>query len=71
MNYSIPYHKVHDVNNIAKIFLREVLKLHGLPKTQNLLVIFRGHFGNGWILNWIFNLLSLSNGLINARNKRK
>jgi len=33
MTYFIPCHKIDYVSNITKIFLRDVLKLHGLPKT--------------------------------------
>jgi len=29
----IPCHKVDDVNNISKLFFKEVVWLHGLPKT--------------------------------------
>jgi len=33
MEHSIPCHKVDNANNIAKIFLREIVRLHGLPKS--------------------------------------
>jgi len=33
MAHFIPYQKINDASNIEKLFLRDVLKLHGLPKT--------------------------------------
>lgn len=31
--HSIPFHKVDDATNIVGLFFRDVVKLHGLPKT--------------------------------------
>jgi len=33
MTHFIPFHKVDDANNISKLFIREVVQLHGLSKT--------------------------------------
>jgi len=33
MAHFIPCHKVDDANNISKLFFRELVRLHDLPKT--------------------------------------
>jgi len=33
INHFITYHNIDNASNISKLFLRDVVKLHGLPKT--------------------------------------
>jgi len=46
MTHFIPCHKMDEDNNISKLFFREMVKLHGLPKiiVSNRDPKFVGHF---------------------------
>jgi len=66
MTNFIPYHKLEDESNIAKLFLREIVKLYGWPRTTILdrdPIIYGEHFGKDWKQNWIFpHLIILKHG---------
>ena len=33
MTHLIPYHKTDDASHVADLFYREIIRLHGMPKT--------------------------------------
>ena len=52
----IPVKSKHKTNDIAKIFMKEIFKLHGLPKVKDLLTEMSSslpNFGRGCLQIWV------------------
>jgi len=73
MTHFIPYNKIDFASNIAKLFLRDVVNLHGLSKT----IIFDkdpkfiNHFWRTLLGSWGPNLISLLFVILKRMDKHK
>ena len=57
MAHFIPCHESDDVVNVADLFFREIIRLHGVPNTkfQIMILNFLATFGDVYGLNWGLN----------------
>jgi len=73
MAHFIPCHTTHDASNIANLYSREIVRLHGIAKSTvsdritSSLAIFGSLCGGRWTLNSSLAPMASSNGRPNRK----